>query len=193
VEPLPGAYARAIRDAAVVKQPYNQQNDLLLKESNVLGYVQVDQSVRVIGQGPAPAWDDWWYVRRDTDGIEGFAYGPWFMWHALKLTSVGDASLCENGIKKGGLDIQLQGGNGYYVFTWEDLKTPLFTSGQGSFEFDWKGNTISVREIESLAHYVLVWPWGAVSRNGKLVVGSGVGQPVEQETSTWLLAPDCGN
>jgi hypothetical protein len=185
---LPGAEAVVIKDAAVFVQPYNNQNDLLLADENIRGYIQAGEPVQVIGRGEGEAWDKWWYVRR-ADGVEGFVAPTYLDWLPLELIGVTDGSMCEGGIKNGGINIRFRGGNGQYVFRWEDLETPLVTVGQGSLEFVWNGQPISVREIERQAHYMVVWPWGVVVRPGKVTVESG-DERVEQG-GIWLEEPSC--
>jgi hypothetical protein len=187
--PLPGAFARAVKDAAIIGQP-DIEDDLLFALPNVLGYVQAGERVRIVGRG-ADRWEKWWTIHRDEDGQEGYVWGPWFEWDTLEIIQVQNGSRCEGGAKMGGLDIQLRGGDGHYVFIWQDLETPLIVGGQGNLQFSWKDRNITVYEVEALEQYGMVWPWGAVDNKERLTIISGDGQSATRG-GIWLDAPSCG-
>ena len=172
IDPMPGAYSTAIKQAGIFRQPYADPN-LLSAESNLLGGVQVGESVRVIGQAVEP-WPNWLYIHRDRENLEGFVWAPFFEWNSLEIGNLLYAPFCaSDGAKMAGFEIQMKGGNGYYTFLWEDQVVGVL---------EWK-------ETES---YFVSWPLGESSKVGTLQVASGDGQHVNAtKDEIYLTEPSC--
>ena len=126
--------------------------------------------------GPAlPPWEAWIKVRRASDNLEGFAWGPRFECSSgapssqLEIVRIAPNWFCDDQGKYAGLVVVVQGGDGLYTFAWE-------------------GQEVAGFELEQPGEYLVRWPWGTAPAAGKLVVTSGDGQSVESESHVYAGA-----
>lgn len=170
IEPQPGDCI-ALQSASLYDRPG------AVAEIEELGVIAQGGNVTRVGLA-LPPWEAWIKVRRPSDDLEGFAWGPRFEcqsgppWPELEIVHISPNWHCdEQGTKYAGLIVAVQGGNGLYTFAWE-------------------GQEVDAFELEQPGEYLVRWPWGTAPSAGRLVVTSGDGQSVTS-VDEFMQKPSC--
>jgi hypothetical protein len=132
--------------------------------------IQPGESVTLLGQAGEP-WSSWLYVHRQADDLEGFVWKPFFELPKLELVRLEQRSFCDQGKKRFGFELQVQGGDGTYSFYWEEQQASAIEERGGG-------------------GYLVSWRWGTVPNIGELTVVSGNGQTVSSD-SFFFSSPRC--
>lgn len=128
-----GSMATASQDVSILVAP--------VYPSTQVDFILQGGQAEIIGRAPE-SFGEWFYVKAD-NGIEGYAYAPYFDWDGeveilptvrptvtvipptsavpVQIERVWWTSRCVSGGWEGVFDVKVRGGTGQYTFYWDDI------------------------------------------------------------------------